>query len=173
MAEIVRGWGEKINFTTTLDEAAARLTIVATRVPTGEIQEVMDAQYYSREGSGPGVGSCFMRKGSAAEEGHQLDPLPFYELQDGVISFIVEPPSPSTVFEEMIRATEDAIRGALRANISVVGASGTSQGHHLHLPMHLPIGNTACTHNAESPHLRCAVNPCGPCEGCPEFEAKP
>ena len=52
-----------------------------------------------------------------------------------------------------------------------------TMGHHLHLPMghhlHLPIGNTACTHNAESPHLRCAVNPCGPCEGCPEFEAKP
>ena len=35
------------------------------------------------------------------------------------------------------------------------------------------IGNTACANNAESPHLRCAVNPCGPCEGCPEFEAKP
>jgi hypothetical protein len=49
--------------------------------------------------------------------------------------------------------------------------------NHLHIPMghhlHIPIGNTACTHNAESPHLRCAVNPCGPCEGCPEFEAKP
>jgi hypothetical protein len=94
MAEIVRGWGEKINFTTTLDEAAARLTIVATRVPTGEIQEVLEG-------------------------------------------------------------TQETM-------------GGTSQGHHLHLP----IGNTACTHNAESPHLRCAVNPCGPCEGCPEFEVK-
>ena len=120
MAEIAREWGKKINFTTTLDEAAARLTIVATRVPTGEIQEVTDAQYYSREGSGPGVGSCFIT----------------------------------------VRRSTDEIQDVLERIQEAMGEQ-------------FPIGNTACTHNAESPHLRCAVNPCGPCEGCPEFEAKP
>lgn len=34
------------------------------------------------------------------------------------------------------------------------------------------IGNIDCINNAHSPHLRCAVNPCGPCEGCSHFEIK-
>jgi Family of unknown function (DUF6464) len=32
-----------------------------------------------------------------------------------------------------------------------------------------PIGNLNCKHNAHSPHLRCAVNPCGPCNRCPDY----
>lgn len=35
-----------------------------------------------------------------------------------------------------------------------------------------PIGDRDCKHNAQSLHLRCAVNPCGPCEGCSFFEPK-
>ncbi|NJM74680.1 MAG: hypothetical protein HC852_01635 [Acaryochloridaceae cyanobacterium RU_4_10] len=31
------------------------------------------------------------------------------------------------------------------------------------------IGDKNCAHNAHSPHLRCAINPFGPCEGCPDF----
>jgi Family of unknown function (DUF6464) len=31
------------------------------------------------------------------------------------------------------------------------------------------IGNSDCKHNAYSPHLRCAINPCGPCECCPDY----
>jgi hypothetical protein len=35
------------------------------------------------------------------------------------------------------------------------------------------IGDSSCRYNAHSYHLRCAVNPMGPCEGCsfyqPEF----
>jgi hypothetical protein len=34
------------------------------------------------------------------------------------------------------------------------------------------IGDTSCLNNARSPHLRCAINPCGPCEGCPDYESK-
>jgi|GEM_PF-3015816 len=34
------------------------------------------------------------------------------------------------------------------------------------------IGNTNCAFNANSFHIRCAVNPSGPCEGCQHFEAK-
>jgi hypothetical protein len=31
------------------------------------------------------------------------------------------------------------------------------------------IGNESCKHNAYSPHLRCAINPCGPCGGCTDY----
>ena len=31
-----------------------------------------------------------------------------------------------------------------------------------------PIGDIDCIYNARSSHLRCAVNPDGPCEGCPQ-----
>jgi hypothetical protein len=33
------------------------------------------------------------------------------------------------------------------------------------------IGDYRCKYNALSPYLRCSVNPCGPCEGCPSFVA--
>lgn len=32
------------------------------------------------------------------------------------------------------------------------------------------IGDTTCLNNANSKHLRCAVNPSGPCEGCKFYE---
>ncbi|MEN9208813.1 MAG: DUF6464 family protein [Thermostichus sp. DG02_2_bins_29] len=32
------------------------------------------------------------------------------------------------------------------------------------------IGDPTCRYNAHSPELRCAVNPYGPCEGCPHYE---
>ena len=36
-------------------------------------------------------------------------------------------------------------------------------------PMVNGIGDTTCAHNAKSPYLRCAINPCGPCEGCGDY----
>ena len=38
--------------------------------------------------------------------------------------------------------------------------------------MGLVIGDITCRWNAKSPFLRCAANPCGPCQGCQEYEAK-
>jgi Family of unknown function (DUF6464) len=32
------------------------------------------------------------------------------------------------------------------------------------------IGDTTCKNNALSSEIRCAVNPCGPCEDCRYFE---
>jgi hypothetical protein len=32
------------------------------------------------------------------------------------------------------------------------------------------IGDTTCINNANSPYIRCAVNPDGPCEGCVHYE---
>ncbi|MEM6838952.1 MAG: DUF6464 family protein [Cyanobacteria bacterium P01_C01_bin.120] len=34
------------------------------------------------------------------------------------------------------------------------------------------IGDFSCEMNARSPHIRCAMNPCGPCGGCQFYEAK-
>lgn len=31
------------------------------------------------------------------------------------------------------------------------------------------IGDLSCRHNARSPHLRCAVNPSGPCRNCHDY----
>lgn len=33
------------------------------------------------------------------------------------------------------------------------------------------IGDLSCQYNARSPHLRCAINPSGPCNGCSYYEA--
>lgn len=33
------------------------------------------------------------------------------------------------------------------------------------------VGDFTCQMNARSPYLRCAVNPCGPCDGCQLYEA--
>lgn len=32
------------------------------------------------------------------------------------------------------------------------------------------LGDFSCQMNARSPYLRCAMNPCGPCEGCQFYE---
>jgi hypothetical protein len=34
------------------------------------------------------------------------------------------------------------------------------------------IGDTTCINNANSPYIRCAVNPSGPCEGCIHYEQR-
>ena len=35
------------------------------------------------------------------------------------------------------------------------------------------IGDISCRNNAKSPYLRCAINPSGPCEDCPNYEERP
>lgn len=32
------------------------------------------------------------------------------------------------------------------------------------------LGDPTCHYNAHSPYLRCAINPYGPCEGCPQYQ---
>jgi hypothetical protein len=34
------------------------------------------------------------------------------------------------------------------------------------------IGDFTCVYNARSPHIRCAINPSGPCETCRSYESK-
>ena len=40
------------------------------------------------------------------------------------------------------------------------------------LPADEVLGDPNCIHNAQSPLLRCAINPLGPCEGCQDFEPR-
>lgn len=34
------------------------------------------------------------------------------------------------------------------------------------------IGDFTCQFNARSSHIRCAVNPTGPCEGCSQYQPR-
>lgn len=34
------------------------------------------------------------------------------------------------------------------------------------------VGDVSCRYNARSPLLRCAVNPCGPCQGCRHYQPR-
>ncbi|MFB2839119.1 DUF6464 family protein [Floridanema evergladense] len=34
------------------------------------------------------------------------------------------------------------------------------------------IGDTSCKFNARSPHLRCAINPDGPCDSCTHYQMR-
>ncbi len=38
------------------------------------------------------------------------------------------------------------------------------------IPQAWSIGDRSCRFNAQSPLLRCAVNPCGPCQGCADYQ---
>ena len=47
---------------------------------------------------------------------------------------------------------------------------GNAQLDGIILPPEETLGNAECLHNAQSPFLRCALHPLGPCEGCADFE---
>ncbi len=34
------------------------------------------------------------------------------------------------------------------------------------------IGDLSCAYNARSPHIRCAVNPSGPCQNCLDYQPR-
>lgn len=48
---------------------------------------------------------------------------------------------------------------------------GNTDMHHVE-GMGYMIGDITCDLNARSPHLRCAVNPMGPCDGCSGYAPK-
>ncbi len=33
------------------------------------------------------------------------------------------------------------------------------------------IGKVSCKYNARSPYIRCAINPCGPCQDCRHYDS--
>ncbi|NJK27893.1 MAG: hypothetical protein HC925_04315 [Coleofasciculaceae cyanobacterium SM2_3_26] len=66
---------------------------------------------------------------------------------------------------ERMRSRMQAVTGDRAANHAALAYAVSVT------PRRRAIGDTTCRYNARSSHLRCAVNPAGPCEGCLSYEA--
>lgn len=80
----------------------------------------------------------------------------------------------------MMRKAEVDARERLRAVMNSTSAHRLRQNHYaLSLSSDYQyiagvgylIGDLTCRFNARSTHLRCAVNPSGPCKDCPYYES--
>jgi len=79
----------------------------------------------------------------------------------------------------LLRRAKRRLRARLRA-IQIAGNSGAARLAERSLNPHdslieardYLIGELSCRYNARSPYLRCAVNPDGPCEGCPHYQQR-
>lgn len=83
-------------------------------------------------------------------------------LQQGESFWQVEVPDP-----EPQRPNEPSVSSGLY--IGPLGFGGWVMYTYV-VPSEGCIGDPTCRYNAHSPELRCAVNPYGPCEGCPHYE---
>lgn len=63
-------------------------------------------------------------------------------------------------------------RGRERLRIAIERASFTPLIVPPQPPKQHYIGDTSCKFNARSPHLRCAINPQGPCEDCIHYQLR-
>lgn len=84
---------------------------------------------------------------------------------------------PSLVSLWLINRSQQRFSNRLRRIRSRHEYSLGMVGEFLSIPLEIEnkpafIGDLSCRFNAYSPHLRCAVNPTGPCEGCRLYEAK-
>lgn len=87
-------------------------------------------------------------------------------LVPALISTWISLRSRERVQAEFGRAMEAAARRGLKATIQRDRDLNYVEG------IGYVIGDFSCEMNARSPYLRCAMNPCGPCEGCQFYEAK-
>jgi Family of unknown function (DUF6464) len=86
---------------------------------------------------------------------------------------------PSLLSLWLIRKTHLRLRTQLRqASLNLSGTRGRQHirpmdGDRYYLEgVGYLIGDISCKFNARSGYIRCAVNPCGPCQGCRYYEAK-
>lgn len=56
------------------------------------------------------------------------------------------------------------------SEVSLRMMSGMERGAGLNQVKPGIVGDATCKYNARSPHIRCAVNPCGPCDDCSHRE---
>jgi hypothetical protein len=73
-------------------------------------------------------------------------------------------------FEETLNPSGESFTTS-RFFVSPIGFGGVVVYTYVASPPEY-IGDPTCRYNAHSPELRCAVNPCGPCEGCPHYEPR-
>jgi hypothetical protein len=85
---------------------------------------------------------------------------------------------PALISLLMMRKAEAQARERLRRAVNGSAAYGLrrfqyslSPDHHYVEGVGYLIGDLSCQFNARSPHMRCAVNPLGPCQGCSSYEA--
>jgi hypothetical protein len=85
---------------------------------------------------------------------------------------------PSLISVWVIHRTESRVRIQLRRaanSIAMRGLPGLSLSPDYQYidGVGYMIGDLTCRFNARSSHLRCAVNPFGPCAGCSCYEQRP
>ncbi|MBW4474170.1 MAG: hypothetical protein KME45_27910 [Stenomitos rutilans HA7619-LM2] len=79
----------------------------------------------------------------------------------------------------LMRKAEAHLRTRLRAAMNASAShrltrfygSSFSADHHYVEGVGYLIGDLTCRFNARSAHLRCAVNPSGPCQQCPQYKS--
>lgn len=84
---------------------------------------------------------------------------------------------PSLISLWLINQSQQRFNNRLRRIRSRHEYSSVMASNFLSIPLETEnkpafIGDLSCRFNAYSPHLRCAVNPAGPREGCRQYEAK-
>ena len=81
---------------------------------------------------------------------------------------------PSLLSVWMIHQAEAQMRARLRTSLESASARGLQNAfiatdHRSTEEVESLIGDISCCFNARSAYIRCAVNPCGPCEKCPHI----
>jgi hypothetical protein len=95
---------------------------------------------------------------------------------DAILVFVLGLTPPVLSLWMMQRAKERArarLREAMQAPVVRVLQRHQLPSDHYYLEgVGYLIGDITCRFNAQSSYIRCAVNPCGPCEQCHYYEPK-
>jgi hypothetical protein len=88
----------------------------------------------------------------------RVEPLSSVDLTD-LQRYYMSPRTHSRSYDTVI--FDDAI--------GVDPSVGVDRSFRMWAPIGKPLGDSTCVNSANSIHLRCAVNPCGPCDGCKDY----
>ncbi|MDX2240670.1 MAG: DUF6464 family protein [Leptolyngbyaceae cyanobacterium bins.302] len=85
--------------------------------------------------------------------------------------------TPSLFSIWLMRQADVRTQARLRLALNSVTSRGLprfhlSPDHHYIDGVGYMIGDITCRFNARSSHIRCAVNPMGPCDGCSAYESR-
>jgi hypothetical protein len=70
--------------------------------------------------------------------------------------------------------TRDRIYTAINVSANRLGNTHpylSTQDYHYVEGLGYMVGDLTCKFNARSAYLRCAINPSGPCKGCPHYQS--
>lgn len=75
---------------------------------------------------------------------------------------------------KMRSRTRDRIHTAINVSANRLGNTHpylSTQDYHYVEGLGYMVGDLTCKFNARSAYLRCAINPSGPCKGCPHYQS--